>query len=372
MHKKSVLFIVNGLGLGNSTRCAAIIHELFKLGYHIDVLTSANGLNYFEKPTEVSQLFSFQALLYGKTNGKLSILKTILAIPKLFIIFVKNCWQLKSILKKNPYDAIVFDSDYTVASLLLRWQRPRPLLIAVNNAQVIVNECKKLTQWPKNILLQYWIEKLDCWFHYIVPDLIICPTFGYNPNFNKNTQFRSDKTKVIPPIVRSGLISRPKSQTPTNILVMLSGSQFGSKLDFLNRLNINTLKISVIGKDGESNEQLRFYGKFYNNQDLINTADILVINAGFSAVSEAIALRIPAVVIPIEYHAEQYINSFLFEKSGLGLIATEENAHEKIIEILYNFKKYKKIHEDLNAPTNGAQMASSLIEDRIRSQRSHL
>ena len=40
---KKILFIVNGLGLGNSTRCESIIESLIFKGKTIDIITSGNG-----------------------------------------------------------------------------------------------------------------------------------------------------------------------------------------------------------------------------------------------------------------------------------------------------------------------------------------
>lgn len=269
--------------------------------------------------------------------------------------------MLKSILSKKNYSAVVFDSDYSVISI--KWQRTRPLLIAINNAVIIVSECRKRPVLPSKIRMQYIIEKLDCWFHKLVPDFVLCPVFG-KPNLTDQL-----KIKYTPPIIRPGLTNKTKTQEVNNILVMLSGSQFGSDVYFLNRLpQLKNIKIKIIGKDGPSNDQFSFYGKIYNNQNFINEADMLVINAGFSAISEAIILKKPVVVIPVENHAEQFINSHIVEQSGLGLLATQENIHEKIIEMLTNFKKYCVAHDSFMA-ANGAEVAASFISRAIESQK---
>ena len=360
--KTKVLFIVNGLGLGNSTRCSAIIHELYGLGYEIDLVTSANGLNYFKTSDKIAELFSFRSLVYGKHNGKLSVVKTILMFPWLFGFFILNCITLRSILSKNKYSAVIFDSDYSVISI--KWQRQRPLLLAINNAEVIVSECRKRSDLPRNIRMQYVIEKLDSWFHKRIPDFVICPVFD---NVNLADQ---PKIKYTPPIIRQGLAIKTKKQTVNNILIMLSGSQFGSDICFLNKLpQLKNIKISIIGKNGTSNNQFSFYGKVYNNQNFINDADILVINAGFSAISEAIVLEKPVIVIPVENHAEQFINSHRAEQSGFGLIATQENADEKIMEMLGNFEKYRAARGSSRDEANGAEIAAAFISKTIESKK---
>jgi len=49
--KPTCLFLINGLGLGNSTRCEAVMEHLAEAGFRIHVLTSGNGLAFFrDKP----------------------------------------------------------------------------------------------------------------------------------------------------------------------------------------------------------------------------------------------------------------------------------------------------------------------------------
>lgn len=356
MKTKKVLFIINGLGLGNSTRCAAIVSELALLKYEIDIATSSNGLKYFYESADISNLFEFKELLYGKHKGKLSILRTAVNLPALVALYLKNVFSLKKILKEKAYDAIIFDSDYTVLGLL--WQR-RPLLIAINNAVTVVNECENLSDIPRGIRWQLKVEKMDYWFHKIIPDLVICPTI-------KKINLLSKKTKCTAPIIRRGLRVQKKNSEVKNILVMLSGSQFGTTTEFLNQLESEeNIKITIIGKEDESHKNIKYLGKIYNNKDLIMNADMLVINAGFSAVSEAIILKIPAVVIPIENHAEQFINAKIFESFGLGLIAHQGNAHNKIRELIFDYKKFLTAHDKQSFDQNAAQHAAEVIDSAL-------
>ena len=79
-------FIINGLGLGNSTRCHSIIQELFIAGATISVTTSGNGLWYFDGKPEVSDLSALEPLYYSASKGKISVKKTILSLPKILNI----------------------------------------------------------------------------------------------------------------------------------------------------------------------------------------------------------------------------------------------------------------------------------------------
>ena len=70
-----ILFLINGLGMGNSTRCHAIMQALAPRGHRLHVLTSGNGLTYFGDKPEVASLtameaFSIPSATAGSAAGK--------------------------------------------------------------------------------------------------------------------------------------------------------------------------------------------------------------------------------------------------------------------------------------------------------------
>ena len=150
---------------------------------------------------------------------------------------------------------------------------------------------------------------------------------------------------------------------------MLSGSQFSTGIEFLQTLaRRGALQIQVVGREGESNDWITFHGKVYQNRDMINQADLMVINGGFSAVSEAVVLRKPAVVIPVPHHAEQFINALMVERAGLGLMAKRENIPEKINEVIDRFPEFVEAHRSFGCLANGAKLAAENIYGEISSQ----
>ena len=85
-----VLFLTKGLGLGNSTRCHAIIQRLHAKGAKIEVVTSGNGLWYFLDKAEVSAIHEIQSLAYGSKDGAISISRTFGSIFQMLAIFRQN------------------------------------------------------------------------------------------------------------------------------------------------------------------------------------------------------------------------------------------------------------------------------------------
>jgi predicted glycosyltransferase len=58
---KKILFIVNGAGLGNATRCDAIIEELVN-SFDITVICSGNSYNYL-KPNKKLTTISIRKII---------------------------------------------------------------------------------------------------------------------------------------------------------------------------------------------------------------------------------------------------------------------------------------------------------------------
>ena len=357
---KKLLFIVNGLGMGNATRCESIIERLIDKKIDIEILTSGNGLQYFKDRGYVSKLYELSALYYGSKNGQLSIWRTLFEIPQFILIFFNNVRFLRNLLRATDYSGVVIDSDYTIG-----WLRPwvRVPVFALNNADVVLEECRKLTEIPREVRMQYLIEKSDAWYHRAIPDMVFSPTIESRKSANTRT------LKHFPPFVRQGLNVRTTKDELRTILIMLSGSQFSTGIEFLQTLaRRGALQIQVVGREGESNDWITFHGKVYQNRDMINQADLMVINGGFSAVSEAVVLRKPAVVIPVPHHAEQFINALTVERAGLGLMAKRENIPEKINEVIDRFPEFVEAHRSFGCPANGAKLAAENIYAEISSQ----
>lgn len=351
---KRILFIVNGLGLGNSTRCDSIAQLLARSGYEIDVMTSGNGLLYFRGCSFVANVVELRSVYYGSKHGKLSIWNTVFAIPDLLRILRANVDRLKTLLKDSSYSALVIDSDYMVWWLRKSIRIP---IIALNNADIVVQECKTLPVIPKAIRMQYFVERCDCWFHRTVPQVVLSPSI-------LKLDDGPGKVRHFAPFIREGLEVRPPTADLKKILVMLSGSRFGSRTDFVQHWTPPPgISVDVVGRDGSSHDSITYHGKTFANQGIVNRADMMVVNGGFSAVSEAVVLRKPVIVIPVENHAEQFINASIIERLGLGLVATEDNVVDKMREMIARFGEFVESHRQFGCETDGAERAARLIDE---------
>jgi len=348
-----LLYIVNGLGMGNSTRCHSVIQHHDAGLYEIDVLTSGNGVRYFQHVDQIRTIDELEPLNYAKgSDGNLSVLWSVLGLPAMVMRYARNIFRLRKTLRENNYSAIIIDSDYS--AVFVRSLTGVPI-IALNNADVVVAECARRRPLPRGISMQYKVERLDNFFHRMVPHHVVSPMLKPGKGGGKLIH--------VPPVVRAQLQRSEKSGNIRHILIMLSGSNFGMNTDFLDQMPLpEGISVDVVGRDGKSNERITYHGKIFDNTALLKRADIMVINAGFSAVSEAVVLGCPAVVIPVANHAEQYINAQLISELGLGVTADSGSVLAQLSHVIDHHSDFLARHRDFNCDTGGAERAARAIE----------
>ncbi len=351
---KRVLFLVNGLGLGNSTRCHAIMQRLGEYGVHCSVATSGNGLWYFRQQTGLDDPVELGALHYGTHNGKISGVRTILSVPQYFSILRANARIIDDLMEELRPDAVVTDSTY-----VRRRGRSRDVpLVAVNNADVVHTLYRTYTDRPASIRLQYHaVEEMDFLYHRFVPDVALSPALAETPKESPPPYFR------VGPIVRPACKPAATTGKPSRILVMLSGSKFGTPVHL--RRAPEGCSVDIVGRSPPANNDVpagcRYLGRVLNTPELATGADLLVVNGGFSAVSEAFVMRKPLIVIPVPNHAEQWVNARTICALGVGMMAREEDLESAIDSALANLESYRAAYARLPQPDDGAMQSAQRI-----------
>ena len=361
MAKARILFLVNGLGLGNSTRCHAVMQRLIQHGAEIQVITSGNGLWYFQSVPGITRLHAVESLYYGVKNGRIHIGRTLASVSNFATILRRNAQKVASLLDAwRPHVAIA-DSVYTFRP----FKRRGIPLVALNNADVVHTSYRIFADRPRAIRAQFWcVEEPDYLFHRLVPDLVISPSL--DPTLD---QVGAPISRVGP-IVRLGYTPRVASPSVRSVLVMLSGSRFGSPVIF--RRTDWPFEIDVVGRpapegwDGPAN--IRFHGKLLDNKALVETADIVVVNGGFSAVSESFSMRKPLIVIPVPNHAEQWINARTIEHLGVGMSAQESDFEDALDTAARQAQRFQRGYEKLGEMPDGAAQAANLIMSLVVSK----
>lgn len=355
---RRILLIVNGLGLGNSTRCHAVIQSLAAAGATVEVVTSGNGLWFFRDKPEVAAVHEVPALTYGKKNGRLSVMATVAGLASEAVSILRHTEAvLDQVVRRFRPQVAVTDSIYVFRT----FKRHGVAHVALNNADMVMEAIGRLKGVPASVLPQFCaIELADYLYHRLYPDLVVSPWLNQPPVLRHGTYHR------IAPIVRAGFDPLPPHKgPPRRVVIMLSGSSFGTPVVL--RHPPEGVEIDVVGRAQPAeiplNPRVRYHGRIIDTHALLTTADLVVINAGFSAVSEVRALHLPAVLIPVPRHAEQWANSRLMADLGVALTATEDNLEESLRQALGRIDDLRAACRALPHQPHGADQAAALILD---------
>jgi UDP:flavonoid glycosyltransferase YjiC (YdhE family) len=349
-----VLFLVNGLGLGNSTRCHAIIQRLAKKGVRCVVVTSGNGAWYFRGRPEVSAIYEIESFFYASKGGKISIALTLGSAFTFARIQMRNAARIAEILEIESPNLAVIDSMYVTGP----FRKKGIPIAALNNSDAIYRAKSFFGDLPSSVRAQFYaIECSDYYWHKRFPDLVISPSLV--PELGR----AKDNVQSVSPIVRAGCVPSDGTKDGTRVVVMLSGSAFGSQVTFSE--SDYPCQIDVVGREApdgwRQRENIRFLGRVRDTQDLMRDADLVIVNGGFSAVSEAYAMAKPVVVVPVPNHAEQWFNGRMIEHLGVGMIGGEASIEQHLFDALDRLGDLRGAYGKISLPVDGAERAAEIL-----------
>ena len=348
---KKILFLINGEGLGNSTRCHAIIQKLLKKKVKVGIVAAKNSYWYFSKKNLPIDIFQINQLSYHiSENGNLSTFKTLFKTFKSFNLFKSNLVLIKKIISEFKPDIILSDSNY-VFSFLDKFKIP---VLALNNSCLTLNEYKIQLSKPFSIKSHYYfIEKLDFFYHTKFPNLSISCGITHK----ETKQFKN--FHQISPIYREDLKQKKNSSKKICMIMMSGASNLKKSLD------LSFINDQIIFLNSQSNysdtKNFKTYSKIHDNLTLLNSADYFIINSGYSAITEAIFMKKPMISIPIENHSEQWLNAKKIEDNNYGLTSSLANLGETYKKFSKNFEEYQNSLMKKKDEINGAEEAASLI-----------
>ncbi|MDH5638494.1 MAG: hypothetical protein OEZ04_08385 [Nitrospinota bacterium] len=360
--KKSVcLFVVNGLGMGNSTRCYALMQKLAP-EMEIHAFTSGNGTRFLQDKKEVCSITESEAYFYASKEGGISASGTLASMAKLYGIYKRKTQKLEDLVNTLRPDIMILDSEYSLGPA-----RKRGIpVVALNNSDVVVSEYMRRSDLPSSIRGQFWlVEYWDYTFHKLRLDMVISPSLRPDPprhrNFKRVGVMLREAFEDLTNVADKGPFPSPRSMK--RIVFMLSGSVFASQID--GSFSQLPYQVEVIGREGQSEGNVTYHGKTLNSMEILKRADILVINGGFLAVSEAAALRKPTFVIPVPNHAEQVVNALALQDLGMGYVTDEASVISRIMS-LYEMDRWEGLSGD--TPTvnfNGSTEAAEAVMDLV-------
>lgn len=301
---KKILFIINGYGLGNYARDITHIRRYADEGWTVHVATSGHAYSFIKGEEKISRVFPLKRLTYPTQEGKIHLSANPLHLFPIIRDFFHNCSLIRTILRKNEYEYIFTDSDY---SLFFCRNTKKAKHVAVNNAHAVLTFFKN-HPCPKDLRKQLWIERMDFYFNRFMADEIICPSIDTEIEGLKNL-------RITFPTVRKEILNikgqNVSKEGKKKILIMLTSSGLITNLQMIDDNVFEKFEVTYLGALPPALHQfpIKEQPLCKDNSSFIKEADVLLINAGQGSISEAIVVEKPTIVFPIEHHAEQWVNA---------------------------------------------------------------
>jgi hypothetical protein len=256
-------------------------------------------------------------------------------------------------------DLLVADSDF----FCFPCARSRGIpIVSVNSSPAVISLFPGMGPPPAGMLFSYWcIEKVDLWLQRRYADMIICPVI-------EPVETGIVKVWQVAPIVRGQFLGKTGSlgreQFIYDVAVMLGGSGIGAaEID----MSDFTGSIVVLGDESGGRYPSTAQRVAFTAEPAayLSRCRVVVIQGGLNSVSEAIALRKPAVIVPIPNHSEQLVNARCAQRLGIGVVARGGQTSKAARYLLNNYDHLLKTCQAIPVTCDGAMKAAHLIEGMV-------
>src|SRR5437773_4776295 len=133
------------------------MEHLSEAGCRIHVLTSGNGLAYFQGKDCIESLTSMESFFYSGKRGGISGWSTLKSLRSLAAIGRVKRQQLGRVLEQVQPAVAVIDSEYAVSPLR---QRCIPI-IGLNTSEIVVSEYLRQPVRPRGIRSHFWFVEFS-------------------------------------------------------------------------------------------------------------------------------------------------------------------------------------------------------------------
>tara|TARA_B100001964_G_C13977981_1_gene484892 strand:+ start:40 stop:630 length:591 start_codon:yes stop_codon:yes gene_type:complete len=170
------------------------------------------------------------------------------------------------------------------------------------------------------------------------------------------------------------------------VLAILGGSQGAASLNKWVKRNLENLAAEGIGvycltgmgnessgviqmTDPEGNNvTMRFVPFSHEMNAVLSSADLVISRAGAGSISEIIRCRVPSILVPYPYAADnhQALNAAFLEQKGGAIVCTEEQMEEQLLdetrEVMFNEEFRAILRRNLTAFDPGDVVADIVTD----------
>lgn len=303
----NIVYTINGEGMGHATRASVVIEYLKKRGHTVFLFASGSlPLMYLrEKFGEVTEVTGLH-MVYQENSVKR--LQTGLKALSKMKSFKADIAIMRSALQKNPPDIVITDFDFHGGIAARMFKVP---LVSIDNIQFIT---KSKFYIPSEDYIDYELNYLIAKFMVPRADHFFITTFS-KPEAMKRVD--ASRVSFVPPLLRSSVLET-KPMVGTEILVYQTSTSYKALTSILEGIDESFILYNVSQPAQSQNIRSKAFSEAEFIRDLAS-AKAVIVNGGFTVITESLYFKKPILSVPIRNHFEQRLNALLLEKEGLGV-----------------------------------------------------
>lgn len=330
-----IFYSVCGEGMGHAIRSSVIIEHLLKQ-HDVYIFSSDRAYKFLAgKFDNVYEIGGFNTVY---ENNEVNNVKTFLDALKVSPGDLKNGYRTLYKLAREVKPNIIV-SDFEIYANLLSKVLSLPL-ISLDNIHMLAETEYEVPQKHKtdiftaNAVARIYIQK---------PKRYILTSFFFPPLKHPK------KAAIYPPVLRDKILNL-KPEKGEHILVYQTST---SSLKIVEGLKKIDEKFIVYGFNKDETDGNLTFRSF--NEDLIyedmRTSKAVIVNGGFTTITEAIYLKKPIYSTPAHKNFEQILNGFYVEKLGYGEMHDDLNI-KKLEKFLSRLEVYQENLDKVEPWTN--------------------
>lgn len=326
--RKRIFYSVCGEGMGHAIRSSVILEHLTKK-YDVYIFSSERAYEFLSnKFDNVFEIGGFNTVYENNVvRTKKTFFKALKANPtnlkEGYNVLYKECKRIKP-------NIIISDFENYASMLSKLMNIP---LISLDNIHMLT-QCEY--DYPPHHRADMLTAKAVTKSYILRPKRHIITTFFYPPLKHPNM------TALYPPVLREEIM-KLEPVGGDHVLVYQTAESSINLMEELKKLNYKFIVYGFNKDDVDENLTYRSFNEKQIFEDM-RTAKAIIVNGGFTMISEAIYLKKPIYCTPAHKNFEQILNGFYVEKLGFGESHDDLDVN-KIEGFLDNLDKYQ---ENLN------------------------
>jgi len=319
---RTILYGVAGEGNGHYARSKIVIDELKKTS-KVELFSHGQGYKNLKKHFPVNRILGFH--MYYINNTVSSALTGLINTLKSPFMLFASLKYIPAFLKHKP-DLVITDFE----PFILYWSKLFNVpCISIDNQHIITNT--SIDKINRQFINEFYSKAV---IHLFLPNpaQTLITTFF-------NSEIKCKNTKLLPPLIKPSIIKlKPKKKQ--HIFVYQTSKSYKRMFPVLKKINKEFI---IYGFNKEAKDKNLTFKKFNNDQYLedLAVADAVIINGGFTLLTESLYLQKPIFSIPIKRQFEQIVNGHYINKLNYG-VAVRDITVENFNDFLKNKEKYRK------------------------------